>query len=436
MSCWFAIGGPRTRRLLVGQDAAVGDTAPGPVRRVSRAILGWMRRVSQAILGWLKPKRPAAAGRHAPQLRPIWLVLALAVLGAAAVGYGIYAVLRDIAEPKETSLDVLRGALGVAAFFAAILAGVYAYRKQLLAEGDARRSDAEQLAARYTTAAEQLGHEKAAVRLAGVYAMARLADDWPEERQTCIDVLCAYLRMPYEPDLEAGEREVGHTIIRVITDHLQDPKAATSWCGRNLDFTGAVFDGGTFTRAKFSGGRVSFNGAEFFARSVLFNGAEFSGSEVSFEGAKFSGGVVSFGGAEFSGGKVNFDSAEFSGGVVSFASAKFSGGVVSFASAKFSGGGVSFQGAKFSGGTIFLGAEFSGSKVSFDSAEFSDGKVYFEFARFSDGEVSFRPTADWSHPPHFDFAEPPPGVLLPDEADVGAPAQDASLSAANDELET
>jgi hypothetical protein len=26
--------------------------------------------------------------------------------------------------------------------------------------------------------------------------MARLADDWKENRQTCVDVLCAYLRLP------------------------------------------------------------------------------------------------------------------------------------------------------------------------------------------------------------------------------------------------
>ena len=53
---------------------------------------------------------------------------------------------------------------------------------------------------RFATAAEQLGSDKPAVRLAGVYAMAGLADDWEENRQTCVDVLCAYLRMPYEPD--------------------------------------------------------------------------------------------------------------------------------------------------------------------------------------------------------------------------------------------
>src|SRR5215469_15979102 len=77
---------------------------------------------------------------------------------------------------------------------------------------------------RFATAAEQLGSEKPAVRLAGVYAMAGLADDWKENRQTCVNVLCAYLRMPYEPDpgQDADEpqrlafqasREVRHTVI-------------------------------------------------------------------------------------------------------------------------------------------------------------------------------------------------------------------------------
>jgi hypothetical protein len=48
---------------------------------------------------------------------------------------------------------------------------------------------------RFATAAGQLGDDKPAVRLAGVYAMAGLADDWKSNRQTCVDVLCAYLRL-------------------------------------------------------------------------------------------------------------------------------------------------------------------------------------------------------------------------------------------------
>jgi hypothetical protein len=46
---------------------------------------------------------------------------------------------------------------------------------------------------RFAAAAGQLGSDKPPeVRLAGVYAMAGLADDWAENRQTCVDVLCAY----------------------------------------------------------------------------------------------------------------------------------------------------------------------------------------------------------------------------------------------------
>jgi pentapeptide repeat protein len=127
---------------------------------------------------------------------------------------------------------------------------------------------------RFATAAGQLGGDKPpAVRLAGVYAMAGLADDWKENRQTCVDVLCAHLRMPYYPDpgQDAPEpkrltyranREVRHTVIRVITAHLRDD-AAVSWQGLNFDFTGVVFDGGDFGGANFSGGTVRFDHAEF-----------------------------------------------------------------------------------------------------------------------------------------------------------------------------
>ncbi|HEY5357257.1 MAG TPA: hypothetical protein VIJ82_06120 [Streptosporangiaceae bacterium] len=105
---------------------------------------------------------------------------------------------------------------------------------------------------RFATAAGQLGGDKPpAVRLAGVYAIAGLADDWSENRQTCVDVLCGYLRMPYEPDpgQDAPEperfafqasREVRHTVIRIITAHLKDD-AAVSWQGLNFDFTGVVY---------------------------------------------------------------------------------------------------------------------------------------------------------------------------------------------------
>ena len=302
---------------------------------------------------------------------------------------------------------------------------------------------------RFATAAGQLGSDKPpAVRLAGVYAMAGLADDWPENRQTCVDVLCAYLRLPYEPDPgdEApgperlafrASREVRLTVIRVITAHLQEG-AAVSWQGLDFDFAGVVFDGGYFIGAKFSGGLVSFIGAGFSGGRVSFNGAKFSGAMIPFDDAKFSGGTVDFDDAEFSGGEVSFTSAKFSGGKVSFMSAKFSGAEVSFISAKFSGAEVSFHGSWFSGGWVgfggavfsggwvgFTGAEFSGGTVGFGHAKFSGGTVNFDSAgfssavgfrdaEFSGGTVNFSRPRVWSCPPAFPWIDtPPPGVSLP-----------------------
>ena len=242
---------------------------------------------------------------------------------------------------------------------------------------------------RFASAAEQLGSDKPAVRLAGVYAMAGLADDWAENAQTCVDVLCAFLRLPYEPDpgQDAPEpqrlafqaiQEVRHTVIRVITAHLKK-NATTPWQGLNFDFTGVVFD---FDDGDFSNTR--FSGCE-----VYFTGAQFCSGKVHFAGAQFCSGRVYFGAAQFSGGKVYFSDAQFCGGEVDFADAQFSSGTVSFGAAQFSGGTVSFGGAQFSGGEVY-----------FRTARFSGGTVDFRDARFSGGTVDFSDAHDWSVPHH------------------------------------
>jgi len=254
---------------------------------------------------------------------------------------------------------------------------------------------------RFATAAGQLGDDKpSAVRLAGVYAMAGLADDWPENRQTCVNVLCAYLRLPYEPDPGKGadaskhldfraSREVRHAVIRVITEHLRDD-SNRSWQGLNLDFTGVAFDGGDFRFAQFTGGMVNFNGATF------------SGDIVDFSGATFSGDIVDFSGATFS-------------GELSFTLAMFCGGEVRFTRAKLFGGQVNFNGATFSGAEVsFPGAEFSTGLVIFSGAKFTGGEVNFYTATFSGAVVDFTDPAEWKVPPLFLWTgTPPPGVKLP-----------------------
>ncbi|MDX2591618.1 hypothetical protein PV343_04925 [Streptomyces sp. WI03-4A] len=113
--------------------------------------------------------------------------------------------------------------------------------------------------------------------LGGAHGLAGLADDAPTRalRQTSIDVLCAYLRLPYTPeaDLPADDteacraylalREVRLTVIRLIRDHLRLPADHHhSWQGHDLDFTD-VPSGGTvnFRSATFSGGTVDFTDA-------------------------------------------------------------------------------------------------------------------------------------------------------------------------------
>jgi uncharacterized protein YjbI with pentapeptide repeats len=296
---------------------------------------------------------------------------------------------------------------------------------------------------RFATAADQLGSDKPAVRLAGVYAMAGLADDWEKNRQTCVDVLCAYLRMPYEPDpgQDASRpqrlafqaiREVRHTVIRVITAHLKDD-ASEPWQDLDFDFTGVAFDGGDFVGAHFRAGTVLFSEARFSGEvgfghtlfsggGVSFHGAEFSGGRVSFTGAQFSGGTVDFAGAEFSGSPVSFNQARFSGGRVGFDDAEFSGGV-SFNGAEFAGGEVDFYAAKFSGGEVdFYGAGFSRGKVDFEEAQFYGGTVRFDYALFTGGLVDFSKVRDWSYPPKFPWTgTPPPGVKLPSKEDPSQP---------------
>lgn len=68
-----------------------------------------------------------------------------------------------------------------------------------------------------------------------------------------------------------------------IRDHLRPPADdPRSRQGHDFDFTDVVFDGGDFSDAHFSGGRVSFVGA-VFSRWADFRFTEFSGGRVDFQ---------------------------------------------------------------------------------------------------------------------------------------------------------
>jgi ribosomal protein S13 len=298
---------------------------------VRRPHLQWRRRAAQARLGSL--------------IAIAWtVVIAVVMLLVAGAWWVMGAPTLDFPETVQPrALDALatRAFAIVAGLGAAALLVIH-YRRQRTTEADAEREVSKLFTDTFDSASDKLGSEHAAVRLAGVHALARLADEAPEGRedlvQMVIDVLCAYLRMPYatppdpellldgtvaeqtwedlKPDLEFGSfREVRHTILRVIGDRLREN---TRWRGKNYNFTGVVFDGGDLNGAVFSGGRVSFSLSRFADGLVGLNHVQFTGGRVLFTLTEFSGGLVSFQGAQFAGAEVSFQLAVFKGGTVLF----------------------------------------------------------------------------------------------------------------------
>jgi len=343
----------------------------------------------------------------------------------------------QIRDRTEHLADVVKLAFAVVAGLGGAVALVVAYRRQ-------RDLEVSRFTEQFGAAASQLGGPVPAIRLAGVYAMAALADEWLHHRQQCIDVLCAYLRLPYSADpsdvqlstvttersvfsqdevqtgrdqrtyqFQPNDREVRLTIIRLIRDHLREG-AQVNWQGHDFDFTGAAFDGGDFSGVEFTSGKFSFVGAKFISGAISFEDAKFGGDEVNFARAVFSGAYVSFYEAVFSGGRVSFDEATFGAGRVNFMSTEFTGARVSFSRASFGPHcAVDFVLARFTAGQVgftlryadmpevfaqarfvepmldFNGATFSGGSVDL-AGEFVAGTVDFKRATFSGASIDFR----------------------------------------------
>ncbi|MEV4364542.1 pentapeptide repeat-containing protein [Nonomuraea sp. NPDC049625] len=334
------------------------------------------------------------------------------------------------------AVDAVRGrVLAVATGLAALAAVYYTARNADTARRTFQLGERGHVTDRYGKAVEQLGSAQAPVRLGGLYALEQLAQDNPDPdfRQTVVDVICAYLRMPYTPPPDGTdpaepavpraalggvtapasrdpheERQVRLTAQRILTAHLryQDPPARRwwqfrtpdtddrHWPGIRLDLTGATlmdldldhcrvsdarFDGATFT------GHAGFNTATFTGY-VVFNTATFTG-RTGFNTATFIGDAW-FGEATFIG-NAWFDKATFTG-YAGFGEATFIGdagfreatfiGYAGFREATFTGD-AGFREATFTGHAQFHGATFTGY-AWFGEATFI-GNAWFDKATFT-----------------------------------------------------
>jgi Pentapeptide repeats (9 copies) len=224
---------------------------------------------------------------------------------------------------------------------------------------------------RFARSLELLGHDADQVRVGALHALAGLARSRPEYTQTTLDILCAYLRRPYdhgsyaerrntdpEPqdtwgrDVDADrERQVRLAAQRLIVDLLpstSDPDAAKY----NLDLTGAALEYfdlshkivGTFTaRSAHFYEAVSFEGTRFYGPIWLtwahLWGEAFRANEMVCYG-------ISWWTNFTASGPVEFDRTEFRG-------------ETKFAYATFADR-VSFQGCRFGTTVDFQHAEFLG----------------------------------------------------------------------------
>jgi uncharacterized protein YjbI with pentapeptide repeats len=293
------------------------------------------------------------------------------------------AVRRADAE-RDAALDRLNRQLDAQAADTAAREGRADERHRL----DLAQARARLMSERFGKATEQMAGAEPAVRVAGVYAMATLADEWMEQRQQCVDVLCAYLRLPVRR--EDGEAQVRATVVSVVRQHLV-PRADPSWQALDFDLRAAVFPSGAadFTEVVFAG-NAWFQGADFqgaawfvrarFAGSTGFDHATFH-DRVAFDSATVVGhagfaGVTFLGDAGFWGAAFE-QTAGFDGATFCQAAR--------FAEATFRGR-AGFQGAVFGGGVDFSGSSF-GQTAWFHEARFV-GRSLFRDADFG-GDVRF-----------------------------------------------
>ena len=272
---------------------------------------------------------------------------------------------------------------------------------------------------RYTKAVEQLGDEKAPIRMGGVYTLVGLVDEWLEEKslsdderfkegQVIINNLCAYIRSPFTlashynelsedaPSLEGvykdkkeefyvdkaildSEADVRLSIIKEIHDRIQDPDKNTpgAWSDFEYDFSGSTFFYPIDLTNSYYAKPINFSGSTYqgganFRRSTYQGGANFSGS--TYQGrANFSNSTYQAW-AGFSGSRYQ-DKANFSGSTYK-------------GEADFTGSTYENR-ADFSGST-YKWSYFSNStyKWSYFSNSIYQEGVYFSYSTYQSADFS------------------------------------------------
>ncbi|MGB3440195.1 MAG: pentapeptide repeat-containing protein [Actinophytocola sp.] len=298
-----------------------------------------------------------------------WLVVALLVgAGTSALLLWVFGWPSLPSSAEFTAgevVELLKIVLAVIAGFGGVVLLSVNHRKQRVAEGDHRlalrqeeREKSKLLNERFAAAAEQLAHERAQVRLAGVYALAGLADDWDEGRQRCVEVLIAYLRLS-----GSGETDVVDTIFRMFRERLT---SNSPWCDVDFDFTGMKLidmDFGGFT----------------FRGTVTLDDVTFSGERTSFADTRFRGQLRCHA-TVFGATMTDFRDAVFRR-AATFRNSVFST-VLELGAVRVDGGRIEFEHCVFERRVRAQEIIVDPGMLRFDGCVFENAPVNFEYGQF------------------------------------------------------
>ncbi|PJM73533.1 hypothetical protein CS006_05765 [Bifidobacterium primatium] len=201
---------------------------------------------------------------HAPLFRAIlfWTVTALLLftaLGSLWSGRFIWApmTVNGTLPNNLTILDIVKVALTTIGGLGAISYVVLKYkegkegiRANDLADAklrqDHEQAEMKRIDDQLQTAINQLGHDKAAVRIAGVNALVDIADHYAGYRQRVVDILCGYLRSDrsdYKDDTGIqNDKAVESTIFATMREHLQKPENVENSVMRKRLWNDYTFD--------------------------------------------------------------------------------------------------------------------------------------------------------------------------------------------------
>ena len=264
----------------------------------------------------------------------------------------------------------------------------------------------------------------ARIRLGGLLRLARLADDVPRLRQGVVTVLGAYLRRPVPAGTgrEArSERDVRRAVLGLLRERLQDPAAATTWCGLDVDLRDGVLEGdlsGVVVTAGLrldravvpQGATLDLSGARVRAGALVLDRLTLDGrldatglvvesGEASFDrmrladgaqalldDARVDGGCLLVRGVDVGAGLLALRRLHVTAGLVSLHEAHVAGGTLALDGLGVDGGGVSLgtttvetgtldlTAARVGGGLLTLGLTgVRGGRVSLADAEVGDG---------------------------------------------------------------